>query len=95
LIGLVFYGMSLVFWATPILALVLGWQVWPLLWGWMLLRRLATAIECAVYEADPTWLGRAWIPSTLLVVDFAAAILALLTARRREIFFQGFRPKTG
>jgi hypothetical protein len=69
------------------------WDLWPLLWSWILFRRLSLSIETIAY--DHIWSKYAWTPVLLLPVDFLIGLVAFATVRCNIITFKGFRPKEG
>ncbi len=93
--GLLFYGAAVLFFSAPFaLLLPKAWSLLPLLWCWILLRRLGLVIECAAFSRKASWLSWSGAVIVLLIVDFAAALIALATFRKRVVFFQGARSRT-
>jgi cellulose synthase/poly-beta-1,6-N-acetylglucosamine synthase-like glycosyltransferase len=88
-----FYLMAILFYLTPLIVFNDMRELWPILWMWLLLRRLSLSIETSIY--DHSWIKYALVPIVLLPVDFLAGIVALITIRRRPIIFKGFRPQKG
>jgi cellulose synthase/poly-beta-1,6-N-acetylglucosamine synthase-like glycosyltransferase len=92
-----FYGIALTFFLVPFVVIGLNrivpgvWQIWPLFWAWVLLRRLKLPIEVAA-SCGFGWMAWAWVPLILLPIDFMAGLIALVTIRRKVIFFRGPRP---
>jgi cellulose synthase/poly-beta-1,6-N-acetylglucosamine synthase-like glycosyltransferase len=91
-----FYLVGLAFFLCPLAAVCFGringgWQIWPLFWVWVLLRRLSLSLEVAAYCNDK-WLKWAWVPVALLPIDFMAGLVAMASAYRKIIFFKGPRP---
>lgn len=92
-IGLLSYCAALAFLVVaPLLCLAPNLRALALLfWLWILLRRFGLAFACAAFEGRPRWLRRGWGLPILLVIDFAASLVALGTFRRKIVFFQGTR----
>jgi cellulose synthase/poly-beta-1,6-N-acetylglucosamine synthase-like glycosyltransferase len=91
-----FYLIGLAFFFSPLAAACLsrinnGWQIWPLFWVWVMLRRLSLSLEVAAYCGN-VWLKWAWVPIALLPIDFMAGLVAVVSAYRKTIFFKGPRP---
>jgi cellulose synthase/poly-beta-1,6-N-acetylglucosamine synthase-like glycosyltransferase len=97
--SLSFYVAGILFVAVPLAAVALmslapqAIYLWPLFWSWLLLRRAGLGLEVLACTHDRHWLSRVWVSSALLVVSFAAGLTALLTCRRKVVFFQGPRPQ--
>jgi cellulose synthase/poly-beta-1,6-N-acetylglucosamine synthase-like glycosyltransferase len=95
--SLSFYVAGILFMAAPLAGTALmslapqAICLWPLLWSWVLLRRAGMILEVLACTHDRRWLSRIWMPSALLVVSFVAGLAALLTCRRKVVFFQGPR----
>ncbi len=96
--SLPFYIVGLAFFIIPFAALWInqlaggGWQIWPLFWIWVLLRRLSLPLEVAAFSGVE-WIEEAWVPLVLLPIDFAAGLLAMTRVSRKIIHFKGFRPE--
>ena len=97
--SLSFYLIGILFFAMPFISILLSSlsplliYCWPAFWAWVLLRRIGLVIEVFSYTRDWSWWGRIWTPPALLVVSFLSALIALLTVKKRVIFFQGPRPQ--
>jgi cellulose synthase/poly-beta-1,6-N-acetylglucosamine synthase-like glycosyltransferase len=94
--ALLFYGVGIAFFAIPFLAIGLNlsapgvWQIWPIFWTWVFLRRLGLSIE-VISSNGFAWFRHAWIPLVLLPIDLASGIVALVTVGRKAIIFRGSR----
>ena len=92
-VGLLFYVNAFAFYLAPFAIFSSWWELWPLLWSWILFRRLSLSIETITY--DRTWSKYAWVPIMLLPVDFLIGLAAFVTQRRNIILFKGSRPMEG
>jgi cellulose synthase/poly-beta-1,6-N-acetylglucosamine synthase-like glycosyltransferase len=93
--GLAFYAAAFLFWIAPLSLLTPFAPIVPILWCWFLLRRFSLSIELFAATRDRIWLRYCLTPILLTPIDFIAAIMGVSSARRKEIFFKGFRPPKG
>jgi cellulose synthase/poly-beta-1,6-N-acetylglucosamine synthase-like glycosyltransferase len=92
-VGLLFYVNAVLFYLAPFAVFSPWWEFWPLLWCWILLRRLKLSIETVAYDRALSKFG--WVPVVLLPLDFLIGIVAFATVRHNITIFKGFRPAEG
>jgi cellulose synthase/poly-beta-1,6-N-acetylglucosamine synthase-like glycosyltransferase len=89
-VGLLFYINAVLFYLAPFAVFSPWWEFWPLLWSWILFRRLSLSIETLAF--DRAWSKYGWVPVLLLPVDFLIGLVAFATLGRKVVLFKGFRP---
>ena len=66
-------------------------QLCLIFFTWLILRRAALAAEIAAFTNDPAWLRKAWTTIAVMLVEFPASIVALLSVRKLNPFYKGAR----